>query len=78
MSVLNSSLITRRTAGLGISQLLTACVGESANADSVTERAHNLMKAKFDEQKFMGIALIAVNGSAIFEKSYGWADLDQS
>ncbi len=76
MSILNSSLITRRTAGLGMSQLLTACVTETGNSDSVTDRAHSLMKAKLDEQKFMGVAVIAVNGSPIFEKSYGWADLE--
>jgi D-alanyl-D-alanine carboxypeptidase len=76
LSILNSSVITRRAAGLGISQLLTAGVTEFGNADSITERANNLMKARFDEQKFMGVALVAVNGSPIFQKSYGWADLE--
>jgi CubicO group peptidase (beta-lactamase class C family) len=77
LSIRNSSLITRRVAGLGISQLLTACVsGFGGNTDAIAERAHSLMKTKFDEQKFMGVALIAVNGSPIFEKSFGSADLE--
>ncbi len=76
MGILNSSLITRRMAGLGMSQVLTAGVGGFGAVDGVSERAHALMKAKFDDQKFMGVAVIAVNGSPIFEKSYGWADLE--
>jgi D-alanyl-D-alanine carboxypeptidase len=77
LSMLTGGLITRRTAGLGISQLLSAaCAGEFRGGEPVSERAHGLLKAKFEEQKFMGVALIAVNGSPIFEKSYGWADLE--
>ncbi|MGA7411030.1 MAG: serine hydrolase domain-containing protein [Bryobacteraceae bacterium] len=76
LSILNSSLITRRTAGLGISQLLAASGTDHGSTDPLTERAHALMKAKFEEQKFMGVAVIAVNGSPIFEKSFGWADLE--
>jgi D-alanyl-D-alanine carboxypeptidase len=77
LSTLNGSLITRRTAGLGLSQLLSAaCAGEFGGTDSVGDRAHALLKAKCDEQKFMGVALIAVNGSPIFEKSFGSADLE--
>ena|SRR5208283_428322 len=76
LSFLNSSLITRRTAGLGISQLLTACVTEAGGTDTIADRANSLMKAKFEGQKFMGVVLIAVNGTPVFEKSYGWADLE--
>jgi CubicO group peptidase (beta-lactamase class C family) len=89
----DSRLITRRSAGLGLSQLVGAtlvaapCGGlnpcgnpisetKSPLAPAAVERAHTLLKGHLDEQKFMGVALVAQHGKPVFEKSYGWADVE--
>jgi D-alanyl-D-alanine carboxypeptidase len=86
-------LITRRAAGLGLSNLVGATLvaapygglnpcgdpiseTKGSLAPSATEHAHSLLKARFDEQKFMGVALVAQHGKQVFEKTYGWADLE--
>ena len=88
-----SHLITRRSVGLGLSQLIGATLGAAPCgglspcgdptsevkpplAPGAVERAHTLLKGHLEEQKFMGVGLVAQHGKPVFEKSYGWADLE--
>ena len=73
--------MTRRTLGLGVSSLLGAATinrkqkGTAKNSD-LAKHANELLAAKVKEQKFMGVALMAVKGHVVFEKAYGSGDLE--
>ncbi len=82
-----SRLITRRSVGVGLSQLVGATLAAAPCGDppsqakaslppGAVERAHMLLKGHFEEQKFMGVALLAQHGKTVFEKTYGWADME--
>lgn len=88
-----SHLITRRAAGLGLSQLIGATLvaapagglnpcgdptseTKASLAPGTADRAQTVLKGHFDEQKFMGVAMIAEHGKPVFEKTYGWADME--
>lgn len=84
-----SRVITRRAAGLSLSQLIGArllaapspCVDpvsetKAGLATAAADRANAILKGHVDEQKFMGVALLAEHGKTVFEKAYGWGDME--
>ena len=73
--------MTRRALGLGVSSLLgSAAVAKPEKGDPKTsglsKRANDFLAAKVKGQKFMGVALLAVDGRVVFEKAYGSGDLE--
>jgi CubicO group peptidase (beta-lactamase class C family) len=49
-----------------------------AAAQAPVERMQQVMQPYVDAQVFMGSVLVAQNGKVLFDKSYGWADMEWS
>ena len=81
MEFLSGRPMTRRALGLGVSSLLGAATvtkppKSAPKTSGLSRRANELLAAKVKDQKFMGVALIAVSGRVVFEKAYGSGDLE--
>lgn len=81
MEIVSGKPMTRRALGLGVSSLLGAATVTkpqkgAPKASALSKRANELLAAKVKDQKFMGVALMAVDGRVVFEKAYGSGDLE--
>jgi CubicO group peptidase (beta-lactamase class C family) len=81
LEIVSGKPMTRRALGLGVSSLLGAATVTkpqkgAPKASALSKRANELLAAKVKDQKFMGVALMAVDGRVVFEKAYGSGDLE--
>jgi CubicO group peptidase (beta-lactamase class C family) len=81
LEFVSGKAMSRRALGLGVSSLLGASTvtkpqKAGPKAADLSKRANDLLAGNVKDQKFMGVALLAVNGSVVFEKAYGSGDLE--